>query len=122
MANTKIYSMASNDVVVATYKPKKDGEVSENKMAKSIIIKGKANVRDPKTLQTPKWAVTDVSAEELKVLEANPSFKRKVDAGYIVVGKEPTDFKKDKSAQMTEGDVKVKNAKATAKTNGEGEE
>lgn len=122
MANTKIYSMASNDVVVATYKPKKDGEVSENKMEKSIIIKGRANVRNPKTLETPKYAMTEVKPEELKILEAYKSFQRKVAKGYIVVGKEPTDFKKDKSAQMTEGDVKVKNAKATAKTNGEGEE
>ncbi|WVH05507.1 hypothetical protein KKJFFJLC_00009 [Vibrio phage vB_VpaS_PGB] len=123
MANTKIYSMASNDVVITTFKPKKsEGEVSENKIKDAIVIKGKANVRDPKTLQTPKYAVTDVTADELKILQANPVFKRKVDRGFISVGKEPETLKKDKSAQMSEDDKKVKNSKATVKTNGEGEE
>lgn len=122
MSKTKIYSMASNDVVIATFQPKKDGEVGENRISKAIVIKGKANVRDPKTLQTPKWAMTEVEKDELDILQSNPSFNRKVKAGYIVVGKEPSDFKKDKSAQMSEDDVKIKNTKAKAKTNSEGED
>lgn len=113
MANTKIYNMASNDVVIATYQAKPEKGISgENKIKSSIILKGKANVRDPKTGQTPKFSATEVTAEELKVLEANPSFVRKVKAGYISVGKEPVALKADKSAQLTEDSKEVKSAKA----------
>lgn len=126
MATTKIYNMASNDVVIATYQAKSEKEISgENKIASSIIIKGKANVRNPKTGETPKFSVTEVSAEELKVLQANPSFKRKVSAGYISIGKEPESLKADKSAQLTEDSKEVKNAKAkgaAVKTNTDSDE
>lgn len=118
----KIYSMASNDVVIPTYQAKKPGEVSENKIAKAIVIKGKANVADKETGKTPAFVMTEVTADELKILEANPAFKRKVKAGFISVGSEPATKKADKSAQMTKDDAKVKNAKATVKTNTESDE
>lgn len=114
MANTKIYSMASNDVVIPTYK-KSEG-TGTNEIESAIIIKGGANVRDNITLQNRKFVVTEVNAEELKTLQAHPAFKRKVAAGFISVGKEPETLKADKSAQITEKQMKAKAPKATVKT------
>lgn len=126
MANTKIYNMASNDVTVTAYQARKEGEVTgENKIANAIVIKGKANVRDPKTGVTPKWSVTEVNEEQLKLLKASKPFMRKVDRGYITIGKEPESFKADKSAQLTEESKEVKSAKAkgaAVKTNTDSDE
>lgn len=97
----KIYSMASNDVVIPTYKKRDAKSVGANEIQDVIIIKGGANVRDSLTLQNRKHVVTEVTAEELKTLQANSSFKRKVAAGFITIDKEPSESKADKSAQIT---------------------
>jgi hypothetical protein len=120
---TKIHSMASNDCVFPVYKAKQKGETSgENRIEKAVIIKGKANVRDPKTLQTPKHSVTEVTPEELKILQASPAFNRKLKAGFYSIDKVNGELKADKSAQMTENDPRVKQSKAKTKTNSEGED
>ncbi len=119
----KIYSTASNDCVFPVYKVKQKGETSgENRIEKAVIIKGKANVRDPKTLQTPTYSVTEVTAEELKILQSSPAFNRKLKAGFYSIDKVPGELKADKSAQMTDNDPKVKQSKAKTKTNAEGED
>ena len=116
---TKIYSQASNDVVIAHYTKKKDSkEQSNNVIENAVIIKGGANVAfsaSNKTQRDTKWAITEVSADQLETLKAHPGFKRRVQGGWITVGQEPEELKADKSAQMTEAQLKSK-SKAVPKT------
>jgi intein-encoded DNA endonuclease-like protein len=117
---TKIYSQASNDMVVPTYSDQENTKDSSARQIESaIIIKGGANVAfsdEAKTQRNVKWAVTEVSESELKTLEACKPFMRKVKAGFITVGKEPDLIKADKSSQMTEDQLKSKAPSAKAKT------
>ena len=115
----KIYSQASNDVVIPNYKKKdeKGGEKktqSYNEIESAVIIKGGANVRD-KHHGMSKWAVTEVNADELVALKAHKGFMRRVKRGFITIDEEPVEFKSDKSAQLTEKQVKAK-TKAEVKT------
>lgn len=111
MSKTKIYSMASNDVVISKYKTRSKLDITgANKIEKAIIIKGGAGVAfsdAEKVKRKRDYVVTEVDAEDLKILEANPSFQRKVKAGFISVGKIPTQFKTDRSAQKTQKDSKL---------------
>ena len=121
---TKIYSQASNDVVIPTYEKKADPKIqSSNVIKKAIIIKGGANVAfsaSNKNQRSTKWAVTEVTAEELETLRAHKGFMRRVDRGFISIGKEPEELKADKSAQMTEKQIKAR-TKAEVKTGPVGE-
>jgi hypothetical protein len=116
---TKIYSQASNDVVIAHYEKKKDPkEQSSNVIEDVIIIAGGANVAwsaSNKHQRNTKFAITEVSALELETLKAHPGFMRRVKAGFITVGEEPEILKADKSAQMTEQQLSKK-SKAIPKT------
>lgn len=116
---TKIYSQASNDFVIAEYKKKESKtEQSENVIESAIIIKGGANVAfsaSNKMQRDTKWAITEVNADQLKVLEAHKGFMRRVKRGFITVGEEPAALKVDKSAQMTAEQLKSK-SKAKPKT------
>ncbi len=115
---TKIYSQASNDFVLATYE-KKDPKVQSNNVIESaIIIKGGANVAfsaSNKTQRHTKWAITEVDEKQLETLKAHKGFMRRVKKGFITIGQEPDELKLDKSAQMTEKQLKAK-SKATPKT------
>lgn len=117
---TKIYSMCSNDFVVPSYQEKKDkNSDAPNVIKKAIIIKGGANVAfsaSNKHIRNPKFAITEVNDAELKLLKDNPVFMRKVDRGFITIGKEPAVLKADKSAQTTEKQMKAKAPKASAST------
>jgi hypothetical protein len=116
---TKIYSQASNDVVIAHYEKKKDPkEQSSNVIESAIIIKGGANVAfsaSNKTQRDTKFVVTEVSTDELKTLKLHKGFMRRVTAGFITIGEQPEKTKADKSAQMTEAQLKAK-SKAVPKT------
>ena len=119
---TKIYSQASNDVVITKHKDKgeKDGKKSQsnNVIEKAIIIKGGANVAysaSNKLQRNTKWAVTEVTAEELEILKAHKGFMRRVTRGFISIDQEPSELKADKSAQITEKQIKAK-TKAEVKT------
>ncbi len=109
---TKIYSQASNDVVIPKYKDKGEkGEKrsqSNNVIEKAIIIKGGANVAysaSNKLQRNTKWAVTEVTAEELEILKAHKGFMRRVKRGFISIDQEPSELKADKSAQLTEKQI-----------------
>lgn len=121
---TKIYSQASNNVVIPTYEKKSDPKIqSSNVIKKAIIIKGGANVAfsaSNKMQRNTKWTVTEVTAEELETLRAHKGFMRRVERGFISVGKEPEELKADKSAQMTEKQIKAR-TKADVKTGPVGE-
>ena len=116
---TKIYSQASNDFVIPSYEKKESKtEQSNNVIESVIIIAGGANVAfsaSNKTQRKTKWAITEVNEKELETLKANSGFMRRVKRGFITIGEEPAELKADKSAQMTEEQLKAK-SKATAKT------
>ncbi len=106
----KIYSMLSNDLVVTkTAKSDKKKAVAKAKIEQAIIIKGGANVADAKQGgRAAKFVETTVTAAELKILKEHPSFMRRVEKGFITIDQEPTFIKKDKSAQITEKEMKAK--------------
>ena len=115
---TKIYSQASNDFVLATYKKKDAKEQSSNVIESAIIIKGGANVAfsaSNKTQRKTKWAITEVDEKQLETLKAHKGFMRRVKRGFITIDEEPSELKADKSAQMTENQLESK-SKATPKT------
>lgn len=115
---SKIYSQASNDFVLAVYEKKEKGTQSPHVIQKAIIIKGGANVAysaSNKMQRNTKWAVTEVTAEELELLKAHKGFIRRVKKGFISIDKEPEVLKADKSAQMTKKQAKIK-TKAEVKT------
>ena len=116
---TKIYSQASNDFVVPTYEKKEDAKIqSSNVIESAIIIKGGANVAFSaanKTQRNTKWAITEVDADQLATLKDNKGFMRRVKRGFISIDQEPSDLKMDKSAQITEKQMKAK-SKAKPKT------
>lgn len=113
----KVYSMLSNDTVITiTKKAESNKSVSKAVIEKAIIIKGGANVAIPKTSgKTERFVASDVTADELKQLQDHPVFKRMVDRGFITL-KEPEQFKADKSAQLSEKEVKAKQPKAKVST------
>ena len=104
---TTIYSTATNDTTFAFYEKKKEGgkKVSSNKIQKAITINGSLN-QEVKS-KRGKYGETEVNAEDLKLLKEHSQFKKGVDAGFFHE-KEPTNPKKDQSAQMTEQQMKSK--------------
>ena len=78
---------------------------------KSVIIKGGTGIVN-KNLITPMGVMTEVTDEQLELLEQNPSFKRHKENGFLVVEKtkqEPEKVAskmkiKDKSAPKVEAD------------------
>lgn len=105
-----VYSTLSNDQSYTVWDITTQGGPHVPK--KSILVRGKANIADPHTFVTPRGVVTTVSADELRVLEADESFKRHRQAGYITVErkKEEPDRvarnmkARDESAPKTEAD------------------
>lgn len=83
---------------------------------KEIVVNGGTGVIN-KLYATPNGVVTEVTDEELELLEAHPLFKKHKAAGYIKVQKtekvDTTDLQeKDKSAQLVEKDFTKKGKKA----------
>lgn len=120
-----IYSSLSNDNVFHTYD--KHPRVATPKA--SIVIKGKANVQDKTTFQTPRGAATQVSADELELLKSIPQFARKLKAGFFVIDEKAThaygaeeegkNMPKDKSAQDTKKTYEDKGKKAPKEEKGD---
>lgn len=117
---SKIYSQASNDFVLPTYE-KRDAKVQgPHNIESAIIVKGGANVAfsaSNKTQRDTTWAVTEVTAKELETLKSHAGFMRRVNRGFITFEEPaPAELKADKSAQMTEKQMKAKAPAAKAKT------
>lgn len=113
-----IYSTLSNDQVFPLYTKNAKGKtVSAAKAKSAILIKGGANVAN-KHHQTSKVIETQISDEDLKLIEGHPVFARMIERGFFSL-KKPTEFKKDKCAPLDQKDIKAKNAKATVVTNTE---
>lgn len=119
-----IYSSLSNDNVFHVYD--KHPRVATPKA--SILVKGKANVQDKVTLQTPHGAATEVTADELEVLKAIPQFARLLKRGFFVIDEKAThaygaedegkNMPKDKSAQDTKKTYEDKGKKAPTEEKG----
>ena len=92
MANY-IHSTASQDM---TYRIYAEGR-SQNQATpiKDIVIKGRANVVDPKTLVTPNGAVTEISDADLELLKKNKHFQRHVTHGFMKVITNQSEFNKE---------------------------
>lgn len=107
-----VISTMSNDNVYAIYEKREDVNV----VAKSILIKGGANVQDKRILQVSSVGVTTpITEEDYNLLKDNPVFKLHQDKGFIkVVQSNESEAKKkaekmdtkDKSAQLTPQDFK----------------
>lgn len=120
-----ILSKLSSDVNYAVYKDVPGGK---KEVAKIINVKGKASVTDPRTLLMPNGVATKVTDEELKLLEANPIFKRHKANGHVSISKteskheateaaeEAKDLQADASRQQTEADFKKAKKKAPKTT------
>ncbi len=103
-----VYSTLSASVSYAIYE-KSGGDLPTR--TRAVTIKGGANVADRKT-DTPRGIVTEVTDEDLAVLEASPVFQAHKKNGFIVVV--PKEIKiekavadmveKDKSAPLTPDD------------------
>ena len=107
-----IYSTLSNDQDYALY-PNKSDPKGIPQIVKTVHVKGKANIIDKTTFVTPKGVVSEVTEEELKVLEKIQAFRDHKKAGFIKVDANEADPKKvaaadlepkDRSAQLVAGD------------------
>ena len=108
-----VYSTLSNDQEYTLWQtaPEKD---RPHVALKSVLIKGGHGIMDRKLLITPLGVVTEVTDEDLSMLEKLSVFKRHVQNGFIVVDKKKSDPEKiastmaakDKSAQKTPADFK----------------
>lgn len=115
-----IISTLSNSNSFPVYKNVEGSPVSQYE--KMITIRGGSNITDPRTLITPEGVVTEVSDEDLALLEKNVSFNDFVKGGFLKVKKHTVanvqkEVKKDMnpkdgSAQPTEKDWTDRGRKA----------
>jgi len=120
-----ICSTLSNDQKITAWdKPPSSagGRPANQKM--SVVIKGKANIADPRTLVTSKGVLTKVTKEQLAFLQRQSSFVNFVKGGFMLVhqGGKPAEAQmaadmqaRDKSAPTTPETAAAKNT--TAKPN-----
>lgn len=105
MAKNYIHSTASQDMNYPIYA----GGTDRPQKVKEIIIKGRANVVDPRTLITPTGAVTEISDADLELLKKSSAFQRHVARGFMRVMNESElntkDMqKRDNSAQLQDAE------------------
>lgn len=114
-----VYSSASNDTVFTGGYRRKAGGIGTP--IHRIVIKGGANVYSKK-FQTRSAVETEITAEQLELLQADPRFVKHVKDGFFVVTSSREDAdematklkaKKDKSAQLTKDDYEEGKAPTT---------
>lgn len=101
MAKNYIHSTASQPMTYPIYA----GGTDRPQKIKEIVIAGRANVADPRTLVTPTGAVTEVSDADLELLKKSAAFQRHVARGFMRVMNESElntngMQKRDNSAQL----------------------
>lgn len=117
-----IYSTLSNDQRYTLWQ-EKAADGAPNIALGSVLVHGRANVINEKTLDTPKGVMTRVTADQLSLLHHSGSFLRHKKAGYLTIEKakvEPDKVAKDmtpkdKSAQLEKADFKKPPSKAASK-------
>lgn len=119
-----IYSTLANDNLYHLYEKQdsKGGSVIDvPRIEKSVLIKGGAGVAT-KHLVTPLGIVTNVSDDELELLEANEAFQTHVNNGFIKIDKKKIEVEvvvadmngRDNSAPVTPEDSFGSEAKPSA--------
>lgn len=81
-----IYSSLASGVDFQTY----DKHPRVGTVQRTITVEGGAGVQNKRTMITPRGAATVVSAEELKILLADPHFKKFVENGFMHVDEKAT--------------------------------
>ena len=105
MAKHYIHSTASQPMTYPIYA----GGTDRPNKVKEIVIKGMANVIDPRTMATPTGVVTEVSDADLELLKKSSAFQRHVARGFMrVMDKSELDTsemqKRDNSAQLMDAE------------------
>lgn len=97
-----IYSTMSSDNKINIFV---DGaEKGKKVIANSVVINGKANISDKRTLITPKGMLTTLDEEVYNKIKEDTHFKKWVNAGYITVEVKKADEVSDVSKNMTKKD------------------
>lgn len=105
-----IFSTLSNDRTFPLYEKAPEGSnVTKSKYKSSILVKGGANVAD-KHFNTKSVVETEVTADELKLLQDNASFKRLEKRGFLST-KRPASPQKDTAAPKTKKELQDKAGK-----------
>ena len=113
-----VYSTATCSTDYAVYKKTGNRDVAQ--VERKITIHGGANVATKyPNLHTPRGLVTQVSEEDLAILEQDYHFKQHVELGFLSVDKRKIEVEKvipgmqakDKSAPRTPDDPEFKNTK-----------
>lgn len=113
-----IYSTLSNDQQFTVWNTDEDGKRLPI-IQRQILINGKANIANKKTLITPKGIITKVTEEELGQLQRVSAFCSHVKDGFISIEHDKKEVEevvknmkgKDKSAQPTAADYEKKGHK-----------
>lgn len=100
-ANIFIFSTLTSDQIYAMWSPPPAGGVA--RIERQVKIKGGANVAS-KLLVTPVGVRTQVTEEELDLLEKNHTFNRHVAGGFIQVRKDKVDPEVAVAADMEQRD------------------
>jgi hypothetical protein len=111
-----IYSTLSTDTAYATFS---GGNGTELVKTSSVLIEGKANIANRKTLVTPKGVLTTITDAEYASIKDDYVFNLHIKNGFIQVETKKTDAEnvaknmtpKDKSSQKTKEDFKNTKAK-----------
>jgi len=115
-----LYYQGSNDLVLPKYAAMGKGTISDSRsIDQAVILNGGANVAfggGHKTQRNVKYGITKVTTEEFELIKAIPQFVRRVANGFICIGDAPDKLVVDKSAQMTEKQVKEKTPGVDVKT------
>lgn len=107
-----VYSTITADVVYTKYKP--TGDKSLPVAERRVLIKGGNMVAQSGNFYTPHGVVTEVSKEEMEMLEQDYHFNKHKERGFIKVEKKEVPIKKvvkdmaekDGSAPKVPGDFK----------------
>ena len=100
-----IVSKASQDTLYCGWEKGKSG-LYKNKF--SVLIKGGANVVNKKTLECPHGVVTEVTADELRFLKQNGSFKRHLERGWVFIENSKSGAEKLADEQEKDGEGFIK--------------
>lgn len=105
-----VISRLSSDVFYNVYKDVVGGK---KEVIKKILIKGGAGVANRKTLEISGGIPTEVTEEELELLENNPVFKLHKANGHILILAKADKYE---AADKAENSTEIKNDEAAQQT------
>ena len=113
---TTVYSSLSNDKTFPIYGKRSGDNAAASRFTSSVLIKGGANVVNKRTHEVSGFVATELAKEDYDHIKDNPQFKRLLQRGFLSLTP-PKEPKKDKSAQLTDTDIKAKMPKVKIETN-----